>query len=319
MSRRWVKAEQGGRFSREPAISALVLIPHRDLAHQFLHWVQCLHATKEFGRVTIPSIAQVLVRGAATPIEMQARAIADDPPHILVGTPQAVMEALKLEQPILPMRELATVVVDEADYMLECPPRLRDKYDMIKYQRMLKKHPSDARQVLDTIYHVQRFSEWHKVKLLKERAALGSGNFLNKSSSGIVKGHLPMIRPQLVFTSATLKATFRHGLLADGKWLTPHEDDLVRVITHAKQEDRAESSFGATTTTHCALVYSRGDGSIVNIKGAVDPPPENAAPALVPVQIDAEPTAYETSPSAIDLQAIEEAVDERKYLSSWYL
>ncbi|EKM61225.1 uncharacterized protein PHACADRAFT_247700 [Phanerochaete carnosa HHB-10118-sp] len=312
MPRRFLKVEdEGRRTSIVPAISAVVLTPHRDLAYQFIHWVQCLYATKEFGDATLSSIAQAVVRGSSTPIATQARAIVKNPPHILIGTPQAILEALQLEQSILPMRELATVVVDEADSMLECPPRA-DKYLIARYLRMLKRHPSHARQILDAIYRVQRFAEWCKPKLRKELEDAGTGGHLLRSPSGIVKTHLPLRRPQLVFASATLKAAFRHGLLSDGKWLTPEESDLVKVITHAEKEDQAAHILGSATTVHSALVYSTSDGSIINIKNAAEAQPEQILPAK-PVNIETEPAVGETFSSALDTRGIiEEAASGLK-------
>ncbi|GJE85733.1 DEAD/DEAH box helicase [Phanerochaete sordida] len=287
--RRFVKVSREPRSPTRPAITALVLTPHRDLAYQFLHWVQCLHATEELGDFPLESIAQVMVRGSLA-IEEQARAVAKTPPHILICTPQAILEALQQEEHVLPLREVATVIVDEADSMLESPPRKtdKDKYAVKKYLRMLYKHPTPARQVLDAFYGVRHYADWiaHKARQQREDAEGQLQPFM-KLASGITKAHLPWRRPQLVITSATLSVSFRQGLYQDSKWLTKEEGDIVKVITHERQVHRMSNLHGSAAVTHSGLVYNVSSGSITNIKNALEAPEDPAFPQK-PVDIEAE-------------------------------
>lgn len=217
----------------------------------------------------------VMTRGADRPIDDQLKAISENPPLILVATPQALFEALKVEHPPLVLRELATVVVDEADYMLESIPR-GDKFAIKKYFRMVRKHPTPTRQILDIIFRVVRLEEWRSNKTKKAREEGVEHNLLKTTTHGLLKTNLPFMRPQLILASATLKAQFRNSVLTDGKWLTSRNEGLVRVITHPKSEDMATSTFGSWAITHSALVCS-WDGTVKNIRGAVDASAKAAA------------------------------------------
>lgn len=269
--RRYLKENLVSR-SKKPTISSLWITPHRDLGHQFMYWTCSLHATGQLSREDMPSIMQVMTRGASTPILDQLRAIEEQPPHILVATPQALHEALKVEEVPLVLSELATVVVDEADYVLEAmPPPKKDKYALLKFLRMAKNHPTPTRQILDLIYRIIRVEEYRANRMQAAQEKAYAPNFLNTTKRGLLKTHMPRMRPQLIISSATLKADFRHSLYADGKWLTHDEGELVKVIKHQKKEDHATSSFPSESIVHSALVCG-WDGSIMNISVAVDPP-----------------------------------------------
>lgn len=200
----------------------------------------------------------------------------------MVATPQALLEALSLEKPPLILRELTTVILDEADYLLESLPSKGDKYAVIKYVRMVAKHPTPSRQILDAIYRMQRISEHRKQHWAKALANAGEAHFLNKLKNGIMKSHLPVVRPQLIITSATLKALLRHSLLVEGKWLTRTEGQLAKIIVHEKKEDHANHLLGSRTIVHSALVVPQ-EGAVVNIKGAVDPSPDEAMSTSKPI------------------------------------
>lgn len=272
---RYRKIEGRHGTTTVPAISSLVLTPHRDLAYQFRYWAESLYNTQLLGEGGLDSIVQVMVRGAATPIEKQIEKATETPPQVLVATPQALLEALSLEKSPLILRELTTVILDEADYLLESLPSKQDKYALLKYARMVARHPTPSRQILDAIYRIQRTLEHRKKHLAKALANAGEANFLDKLKNGIMKSNLPVRRPQLIVTSATLKALLRHSLLVEGKWLTHMEGMLAKIIVHERKEDHANHLLGSHTIVHSALVVPP-EGAVVNIKGAVDPSPDEA-------------------------------------------
>ena len=89
-------------------------MPHKDLAYQFFHWIECIHQHMT-QKPPLPSIAQVLVRDFEVPLRERLVPIQQTPPKILIGTPQAVLEAVEADPRALPLDGLSTVVVDEAD------------------------------------------------------------------------------------------------------------------------------------------------------------------------------------------------------------
>jgi hypothetical protein len=257
---------RNGARGYKATIGCIIIIPHRDLVHQFLYWTKCLHATQRLGGKP-ESLAQGLTRSSATPIAVQLRALEKNPPHILVGTAQAFFEALKVEDSPLMLRQVKSVIVDEADYLLESPPK-KDKYAQMKYLRMLEKHPTATRQILNAIY---------RVPAKKERDSGYPGLFA-RLPNGLLKTHLPFRRPQLIFASATLKAAFRHAIMSSSGWFTMEDSDLVKVISH-EWDDVAAVIHGGTSIIHSALVVSPS-GTISNLKGAVDGPPESAEDSI---------------------------------------
>lgn len=247
------------------------------------------------------------------PIETQVQKAVDTPPHILVATPQALLEALSLKTPPLTLREITTIVLDEADYLLESVPAKKDKYASIKFARMVARHPTPSRQILDAVYRIARATEYRKHVLAKLAATAGESQPLDRLKSGIIKAHRPLLRPQLIVTSATLKAAFRHSVLAEGRWLTPHIGQLAKIIVHEKKEDVAKNVLGSDGIVHSALVVSE-DGTVLNIKGAVDPFPNTSA--TLPKPALEELPATDEEPSLEDeLQPENDQTDERKLSS----
>ena len=279
--RRFVKVESSkGSYEQRPCTASLVITPHRDLAFQYVHWAKCMHATKHLGRGKVDSLIQVIVKGGSTSIAEQVRKVAENPPSILVATPQALLEALSLQSPLLILREMKTVVVDEADYLLETLPATKDKYALLKFARMAVKHPTPTRQILDALYRINRVQEWRKHRVAKALTDSAHDAMLAKLPSGIVKSYLPVVRPQLVFASATLSAQFRHSLYAEGKWLTHDEAQQAKILVHddaVTKEGPMTNIIGGESIIHSALVVSP-EGDILNIKGAEDPFPNPPTP-----------------------------------------
>ncbi|KAF7799250.1 hypothetical protein EIP86_010482 [Pleurotus ostreatoroseus] len=294
-SRKYVRVESSGKYVKQNVTSAVYIAPHRDLVLQLNHWIKSMYdAILHTGPLN--SIAQVVLRDDTSPIADQVKRIQAEPPHILLGTPQAILEALQLETDPLSLRYLLTVVVDEADYLLEHKPKAANKYDVLKYERMIKKHPSVTRQVLNTIYRTapplpQKPSQ-------KTHTGYGMRNAAQAGSDVVraVRRH----RPQLIMTSATLKSGFRSSVLSKENgwfWDTP---TIVTPVTVARDvrpmedtaqtESTAKETFGASSLLHSALVVSE-NGDIRNIKGAVDVP---IAEATLPTEGEKEASAAES-------------------------
>ena len=285
-------------------ITSVVITPHRDLAYQFMHWIgSILDVTPD--AVPLASVAQVLLRNVNVPIDEQIRDLKATSPQILIATPQALLDAMTQDVDPLDLRGISTVVVDEADYLLESIPVKIDSHKKLKLEKNLIRHPSPARQILNIIYGSKRKLSSYKLKQLANR---------DKSETDIPPFRP---RPQLVLSSATLRATFRGSLLNEG-WLTAHYGELIKVGDAKNKKSMANDTLGGSSIVHCALVVSE-DGEVSNIPKAITP--ENA-PTVASASERAEDgvTLADEVPLAIDpavdpaIEAVSEEEMNSKYL-----
>ncbi|KAI0639701.1 P-loop containing nucleoside triphosphate hydrolase protein [Trametes polyzona] len=248
-------------------ITSLVIVPHRDLAYQFFHWIERIHHHMT-PQEPLPSLAQVLVRDSSKSLEEHLAPIQHTPPHILIGTPQALLDVVQTKPKALPFDRLSTVVVDEVDYLIETVPILKDKHAMQKIEQRIARHPGPTRLVLDHIYSVANRSTSRKDR----------------------EDHEEDGRPQLVMMSATLRNHLRRYLLADSGWFTKSSGKLVRITGEVSphnpkkdqatpSEESAEATVGGTNVRHHVIVYSE-NGDIANLADAVDAPlPDSEEPS----------------------------------------
>lgn len=94
------------------AITSVFILPHRDLAYQLLHWVQIMvSANSSTAPPSLDPVAQVLVRDQSRPLSEKIAALKDNPPHILLTTPNALMEVYEQAPEALQFSKVSTVVV----------------------------------------------------------------------------------------------------------------------------------------------------------------------------------------------------------------
>ncbi|KAH9846810.1 P-loop containing nucleoside triphosphate hydrolase protein [Lenzites betulinus] len=256
------KRAKGGqkhvRGSPTPAITSLVLVPHRDLAFQLLHWIQRIHQHMS-PQDPLPSVAQVFVRDSSRSLAELLEPIQQTPPRILISTPQALLDVVQANPKALPLDGLSTVLVDEVDYLIGSVPNLKDEFARKKIERKVNRHPGPTRLLLDRIY------------------SRPAPTPVDSRPHG---RQLENARPQLVMMSATLRNHLRRFLLADSGWFDNSSGKLVRITgevsPHNPQkeqgtqpEESAERTIGGTNVQHHVLVVSE-DGDITNIAGAVD-------------------------------------------------
>ncbi|KAG6818029.1 hypothetical protein H0H87_009184 [Tephrocybe sp. NHM501043] len=248
-------------------ITSLVLVPHRDLAYQLLHWIQrMIDVTQPLPDIS--SIAQVLVRDGGHHITEGLRALRQNSPHILIGTPQAIMDVYKEDPDALQLDHLSSVVVDEVDYLIETVPSKDPNKSFfkatLKAKRKLLAHPGVTRQLLDVIFSQRKQT-----------------NALRKDEPGLVQEqrrsglhHYPTTEPQLILSSATLRRHLNNYLFEESGWL--NRDNLLKVRGSKGdlviQEKKKASDLylhdglGGTRITHSVLLVS--EGGINNIAGA---------------------------------------------------
>jgi len=255
-----------------PTITSIAIVPHRDLAYQLLHWItRITTASTSFSPPPVSSVCQVLVREGTTLLSSRISKLREDPPHILIGTPQALLEVWKSDPDALRLESLSTIVVDEVDYLIESVPRKPSQKMMEKARKKIDRHPSATRQLLDAIYA-------SRVKASKDYSGDDSRPHRNVTMS-----HLP----QLIMSSATLRNHLKTYLFNESGWL--RRDKLKKVVGSRndqpdgtftairlrgdrKTEDDTESeevqnvNQSGAEISHYVLVLS-GSGDIVNIEG----------------------------------------------------
>ncbi|KAG6832311.1 hypothetical protein H0H92_003544 [Tricholoma furcatifolium] len=272
-------SSQGSKKSNARHITSLVLVPHRDLAYQFFHWIKRM-ATMYDPPPHMPDIAQVLVRDGERHLTDGIRSLRQTPPHILIGTPRAVMDVHMRDPDSLQLSNLSSVVVDEVDYLIETVPNKDPNKSFfkatVKAKRKLLAHPGPTRQILDIIYPQRKQT-----------------NAIRKDEPGIVQerrrreGHgYPTHEPQLILSSATLRRHLNNYLFEESGWL--NRDNLLKVRGKqevalmqekdhgAKSSSRDDLGLGGTNISHSVLLVS--EEGINNIAGA-KPPPVNAEEA----------------------------------------
>lgn len=256
------------RASDPDTITSLIIVPHRDLAFQYLRWIQRIHSViPELG--PFESVAQLLVRDSTIPPENRLDLLRADTPHILIGTPQALFDVYQDSPKILKLNTLSTVVVDEIDYLIDWVPPTQDKYKRLKAERKMRKHPSPTRQLLDAIYHTVR-------------KPISKGKQAAQIKEGLVPTEIfGMNRPQLVMTSATFRAPVRRFLYESGGWFKQGKD-WVKISSLRKpdsdiknaEENRAIYSLGGTSIQHHVLVVS-STGRVRNLDTEQAAPSKN--------------------------------------------
>lgn len=264
---RMVIHEEG---AKRRMITSLFIVPHKDLALQLLHWVARLTRAMS-PPPTLPSIAQVLVRGAGRPpVDEVVATLRATPPHILICTPQALMEVYAADAKALQLETLSTVVVDEVDYLVQTVARKEEGKSFKKaFEKAVKKverHPGPTRAILDVIYKCRKalaenpydpeedreeryesLAEWRNEKEAEEQ------------------------NPQLVLSSATLRVHLKDYLFQESGWLNPY--NLAKIVGERESRRAVEDQ----TIVHSVVIAS--DAEIKNVEEALPGPKEEAAEA----------------------------------------
>ncbi|TFK30762.1 P-loop containing nucleoside triphosphate hydrolase protein [Coprinopsis marcescibilis] len=248
-------------------ITSLVLVPHRDLAYQYLHWIEQMVNASVDGHEPPPlsSVAQVLVRDEGmhldSGLDLLRRSIESlMPPHILIATPQALMDIHKADNTFIRMHlspsTLSAVCIDEADYLIETLPRKDPaksfKKAMDREKKRIERHPGPTKELLNIIY-----------KPRQEANAAGLS--------------IPPC-PQLILSSATLRTQLRNYVYGESGWLD--RQNVVKIYGAAKKE----ASQWQRGLQHSILLVS--EERVRNMDSAAD------TPSNLPI------SAFPTGPSA---------------------
>ena len=265
----WRTEHDSHKTPTNPSVSALVIVPHKDLALQLARWIQVITESKiQVHRPELSSVVQVLAKVPGEPLEDRLAELERVTPHILIGTPQVLLNNYDR----LKLHKLKSVVVDEVDYLIETVPNLLDKFKREKIRKKIAKYPGPTRQLLNEIL---------KPRIIKPDVS--DVDNTPTPAHTIRKPQTPQT-PQLILSTATFRSHLNRFLFQGSGWLTRGDMHLVK-INGARGE--TETSTWLPNSTHSVLVVNE-ESEIRNIEGAIaspDPSPvsteegENAAQA----------------------------------------
>ncbi|KIY50578.1 P-loop containing nucleoside triphosphate hydrolase protein [Fistulina hepatica ATCC 64428] len=254
-----------GKAQERMAITSLMVVPHRLLAFQISHWVRRMLGRFDSMQSTdLDVVTQVLVRDEDMHLKSGLETLRSIPPHILIGTPQALIDVYKNDPNALRLKTLSTVFVDEVDNQVHAVRELQhDKKAMSIRKKKAARHPGPTTELLDIVFkpHArERESSQEESGLAYQQRRLGQ---LPRSSRA----------PQLVMASATLRRHLNQHIFRESGWLV---SDCVKVNgrqLHPPQVPRRGVpqpkyiGLGGAHISHSVLVVTE-DG-VSNIEGAV--------------------------------------------------
>ena len=256
----WRSEHESHKKPGNPSVSALVVVPHKDLALQLARWIQVITESKiQVQPPELSSVVQVLAKVPGEPLEDRLAELERITPHILIGTPQVLLnnyDALKLHK-------LNTVVVDEVDYLIETVPNLSDHFKREKMRKKIAKYPGPTRQLLN--------------KILEPRMIKPNNPDPDTTPTPTDTTRRPQIHhtPQLILSTATFRSHLNRFLFQGSGWLTRGDMHLVKINGNPKE---AETSPWSPNATHSVLVVNE-ELEIRNIEGAIAAPDSHPAPA----------------------------------------
>jgi DEAD/DEAH box helicase len=212
-----------------------------------MHWIECITTATNL-RHSTPT--QVIVRGQEEPSSHASR-LRENPPSVLIGTPQAILDVLREDEHAVDFTGLGTVVVDEVDYIIDFIPADASKDRKKKLAAKIRRHPSPGKLLLDRIYSPR----------------------VQPDGSAAVDSC-----PQLVVCSATLQTGLRQQLYHSG-WFKKGADSVIKVRSELlagetwkpeKNVAAPDVALDSEVVEHCALIFSE-DGSVRDVGGAVEP------------------------------------------------
>jgi hypothetical protein len=220
----------------------------------------------------ISSVSHLLIRGGGHSLDDQLARLRADPPHMVIGTPHALLDILARDANALQPQTLSTLVVDEVDYLIDGAPRKTSEFNARKRAKAEARHPNMTAQILDAVFAAHA---------PKPRAIEGPDEDdpdapVAWSSKGQKERRVTRPPPQLVLASATLRTRLKMDLLKRNGWLTRGSEGMMKVTgesVHKKTSQFAGSDaggLGGKGIVHCVLVVDE-DGHAKNIEGATDP------------------------------------------------
>lgn len=223
----------------------------------------------------LSSVVQVQVRDGGSHLGVGLSTLNEQPPHILIGTPQALVDIHCSDSQALQLSTLSSVVVDEVDYLVETVPRKDPRKSYYKAtkkaEQKIQAHPGVTRQLLDIIFA--------RRKELNKRRRDEPGLFQQRRRANILDGSIQRLgTPQLILSSATLRTHLKNYLFDESGWLD--KDNVLKVAGNKVKRNGRLSSVshqnddGAKATQHSVILVS--EHGIRNVSDAI-PPTEDSS------------------------------------------
>jgi len=228
-------------------------------------------STEEVG-IDTDRIVQRLIREGQEHVTAGMKKLYETKPHILVSTPQAVLDLYKKDPDLVPLDYLSTVVVDEVDYLIETVPKKNPerawKGSYEKAIRKIRAHPGATRELLDMIFTARKEINARMQEWTWDEGAEGpyrKGSFV---------GSRDMPGPQLVVSSATLRTHLSNYLYEESGWL--NKSFVMKVKnTNSKPvketetaDERVREGASSGRVKHCIIEVSKTE--VRNVEGAID-------------------------------------------------
>lgn len=235
-----------------------------------MRWIEAILRHSGPDQPATDAVAQLIARSDSFPMPEQMRKLRSTPPHILLGTPQALWEIHGSSPAALQLESVSTIVVDEVDYLLDIPsPSVRKAGERAAW-RNFKKHPSLTRQLLEAILPSRK----------PGAVPLGDIDYNDDGDKDIGRNRHKTARAtagqpvQLVMSSATVHSNLV-DYLADARWLS--EDRAVlsgRELLKANAHMLSHENLPRSGIVHHAFVVSP-DGKLRNVEFATRPGEKN--------------------------------------------
>jgi len=204
------------------AITSILVVPHNDLALQFVQWIKNMRLTRD------PNLlVQTLLKDSSEDYKDQLIRIGRDSPHILVTTPKALDACWSKGKYQFTLDAVSTIVLEEADSLLRVPSGNTPK----DVQRRWRKHPPIVRELLAEVFK-------HRPK---NGPAPEIDNQYSLKQGGNPPDPVPVSKSvQLVLASATLRPAVRKFLFLETKWLSQEPGKTLTVEGSRAMDQRRD-------------------------------------------------------------------------------
>jgi superfamily II DNA/RNA helicase len=228
----------GGEVASAP--SCLVIVPHRDLAVQLYEWGRQLYPGC---RNTLHNSIQLKVRGFdALTTKEQVSLLVDSPPRMVIGTLGGLIDVLQDDTALHLLQQVKTIVVDEADRLLDLPRKHASRAEWGKFNR----HPPQLTTLFGKLARKER-GDGSKMQLVMSSATMPSRlkGYIYARSEGLFGRAADADRENANLTARekkpTVPASIDHYVvvvLPDGKTMDLAEEgeDVLRFREETPEE-----------------------------------------------------------------------------------
>ncbi|KAG0229429.1 hypothetical protein BGW42_001584 [Actinomortierella wolfii] len=298
------KQLKGRRSAVRPGITSVFIVPNQELAFQLLEWTKQLLSdliNDGYNQVPLDALIQVITTSTSQAHDAQVAKLAETLPHVLVATPSRLWTLL--EEGMLDLSMIETLVLDEVDHLIRIPSRYathrqlvnRDIHpkpaelavrEILRSARALGRYPDDNEEDdeddSDSEENAELAAMKKEIKELEQtiEARRKGGELANQVQPDQIrtlkkpaksKTDILEKRIQLIASSATMNRTVRHWLQSM-KWV----QEPVWV-------DTTKSVVLPKGIQHYCLVV--GPDSIRNMKVVADPYKSQSSPTALSLDL----------------------------------